>query len=74
MCDCKISEAKRLRSIRAYQSYLNALRYAHESSFIQDDSDIGPDSQNIQLSVHIEIEIVEDVINQLKGKHFKDIF
>jgi hypothetical protein len=63
---CKLSEAKRLRAIRAYQTYLNALKAAHEDSFQMDDMDAGCSVQQLQLATNVEIEITEDIINELK--------
>lgn len=68
-----MSEQKRLRAIRAYETYLSSIRYSHEQSFIRNDSDIGNTSRDIQLSMHAEIEIVEDIIQQLNSKRYKSL-
>jgi hypothetical protein len=66
----KVSEAKRNRAIRAYETYLCSLRSSHENSFIRNDPETEISNQDIQLSMHFEIEIVEDIINVLKRKHY----
>jgi hypothetical protein len=47
------------RDLRAYQTYLNALRLEHESSFIDE-------NQDAQLALNAEIETVEEHIEELK--------
>jgi hypothetical protein len=63
---CKLSESKRLRALRAYQTYLNAVKLSHEQSFLQEDIEVGCSIQELQLSRNLEIEIVEDIILDLQ--------
>jgi hypothetical protein len=64
-----MSEQKRKRAIRAYQSYLNAIRLSHEQSFLQVDIEEVSSAIDRQISINSEIEIVEDIIQVLESSH-----
>jgi hypothetical protein len=68
MRDNPLREAKRLRAIRAYQTYLQAVKLSHDASFLQDDIGPGCSILDNQLSLYSEIEIVEDILMNLQNK------
>jgi hypothetical protein len=66
MCECELaSKEKTKRCIRAYTTYLNAIKHEHEQSFLQDDIDSPSSPEDLQLAIAAEIEIVEDQLREL---------